>query len=256
MKIIFAHYCETQNVGDLASGPYYYFKFPGARVVSARKPIPTDARVVIFGGGTVAAHAERFNKERPNVLTIAWGVGRTRHGETKPGPAPGGFLFGSRDWGQPGAVYAPCASCMLESLDSPVPITNEFGLFLNADPSIARRYPVEISGLPTLYNRAGLMETIHFLGSAQTIVTNSYHGAYWATLLGRRVVVVGAYSSKFHNFKFKPVILESVNRQSSRAGFDWHSAAKWARPYPQALADARAATIAFHSRVVERIALL
>jgi hypothetical protein len=53
-----------------------------------------------------------------------------------------------------------------------------------------------------------LDQTIELLGSANTILTNSYHGAYWGTLLKKRVMIIGgAWSSKFKFFKHPPTIL-------------------------------------------------
>ena len=43
-------------------------------------------------------------------------------------------------------------------------------------------------------------KTIEFIGSGDVVVTNSYHGAYWATLLGK-VVVAFPWASKFYGLK-------------------------------------------------------
>ena len=40
-------------------------------------------------------------------------------------------------------------------------------------------------------------EKIAFIGSCETIVTNSYHGIYWALLLGKKVISV-PFASKFY----------------------------------------------------------
>jgi len=71
------------------------------------------------------------------------------------------------------------------------------------------------------------------------VVTNSYHGAYWATLLGRRVVAI-PNMSKMYRFKHAPVI--------GRAQ-DWRKLAALAVAYPEALAECRAANLAFFADV-------
>ena len=54
----------------------------------------------------------------------------------------------------------------------------------------------------------GLAMTEQFVGSGAKVVTNSYHGAYWAMLLGRKVVLAAPYSSKFHHYRHPPEISE------------------------------------------------
>lgn len=44
-----------------------------------------------------------------------------------------------------------------------------------------------------LTNSAMNLETaVSFLGSSEVVLTTSYHGLYWATLLGRKVIVLEA----------------------------------------------------------------
>lgn len=243
--LVFSHYSHTANVGDKASGPYHYFPFPAYTVSDIHKAVPTGP-VVVVGGGAVANKVAAIVEANAGAKVIAWGVGDSRHGQVRPADvSPGTVLYGSREWAQPGTVYVPCASCMSPLFDSPVPITEDVVLFTNAGARIVRDYPVQITGVPHLQNNVSMEEAVAFLGSAQTVLTNSYHGAYWATLLGRRVVIVNPYSSKFHNFKFQPAIA---------AQEDWMQAARHARSFPEALADARAASRSFYERVLPLLA--
>lgn len=230
MHLAFSHFVRTSNAGDVASGPYHYFDFPEHDVVHFGDRLP-DCDAVIFGGGAIgnglggAAHASGAR------VTIAWGVGMTRHGRQESGPAPRNLtLYGSREWGQAGAVYAPCPSCMSLLFDRSYPIEHEAVAFLNADLGIVSRYPVDTGHLPVLRNDAAMPEIVRFLGSGATVVTNSYHGAYWATLLGRKVELRGAYSSKFFAYRFPP-----------------------GQAYPDALEAERASTLAFRGRVMDML---
>jgi hypothetical protein len=45
---------------------------------------------------------------------------------------------------------------------------------------------------------------------ADVVVANTYHGAYWATLLGRRVIVAAPFSNKFFGFRHEPVIVRDM----------------------------------------------
>jgi hypothetical protein len=125
-------------------------------------------------------------------------------------------------------------------LDDPPEPTREAARFLNASPSIRSRYPVA-GDLPTLTNDRPLAEIVAFLASAEVVLTDSYHGVYWATLLCRRVVCV-PYSSKFHGFHCPPAY-------SRERGADWRDVAKQAQVYPEALALHRETTRAFAERV-------
>jgi hypothetical protein len=80
-----------------------------------------------------------------------------------------------------------------------------------------------------------------WLGSSETVVTNSYHGAYWATLFGRKVIVVNAYSGKFTHFhpSMQPPVVEAK---------DWRTA-KPVSP-EGALALCRIASLKFYEKVL------
>ncbi len=240
--ITFVHITDTGNVGDLASGPYNWFDFGEHRVVNHSDEIP-PSRAVIYGGGTLTGWLR--GRTLPDAKRIAWGIGSTRHGQTEPWPDPEGFdLVGVREWSpEREGGYVPCASCMSPLFDESYPVTRDAVLFVNA--GIQSRYPVAVGGLPTMDNTRPLEEIIPFLASAETVVTDSYHGAYWATLLCRRVVCL-PYSSKFHGFKFPPVY--SANR-----GLDWRAREVKAWVYTDALEDCRAVNRAFYERVMELI---
>ena len=50
------------------------------------------------------------------------------------------------------------------------------------------------------------LRVLEFLGSSEVVVTSAYHGLYWATLLGRKVVVANMFSSKFAAFPYPPAL--------------------------------------------------
>lgn len=60
-------------------------------------------------------------------------------------------------------------------------------------------------------NTMDFYKVIKFLGSCQTIVTDSYHGAYWGQLLGKNIHVV-SWSVKFNHMKYAPNFLENINQ--------------------------------------------
>lgn len=242
--VAFAHFCSTRNIGDKVSAPYLYFDFPNAEFFDLRSPLP-PREIFIYGGGAVRNELENQNSLFPAALKIAWGVGDTVHGATAPRAVPPGFrLYGSREWGQPHTCYVPCPSCMSPQFDRSYAVEHEAVLFLNADRHIQDRYPITIEGLPILANEADFETVIRFLASAEFVVTNSYHGAYWASLLGRRPILCRPYSSKFYSYKYQPPIIRDDN---------WRGAMPLAVAFPEALRVSRQANYEFHGMVMQQI---
>jgi hypothetical protein len=241
LKLVACHIAGSRNVGDAVCSPANYFDFGSpVEVVRLRDAIP-PCDAVIFGGGAIGNNIGKRAAAAAARVRIAWGLGETRHDGTLAGPAPSGFdLFGSRDDGQAGADWVPCASCMSDLFDVRRDVRHEVVLYFNR-----RRPRPSIAGIPTMDNEAGFEGAVGFLASGAVVVTNSYHGAYWATLLGRAVVIVDVYSSKLRQFRHRPAYADSEN---------WQSALDDVPRYPGALAETRSANVFFHGRVMQRLA--
>lgn len=251
--IVFSHIRNTPNTGDLASCPAEYFDFPEHRAQNYDAPLGGDTfsgcDTVIYGGGTMHNWLQGRAVHPAVHDYIGWGIGSSRHGETEPWPDPEGFaLLGTREWTperEAAGLWAPCASCMSPLFDEIYPVKQGAVLFLNASPSIRSRYPVALGGLPTMDNTQPMDEIVRFLATAEVVVTDSYHGVLWSTLLRRKVVVV-PYSSKFYRLRHPPAY-------SRDRGLDWRAAAREAQVYPEALEQCRAASRAFYGRVMETL---
>ena len=244
--IVFSHIRNTPNTGDLVSCPAEYFDFPPHRVQNYDEPL-NDCDTVIYGGGTMTNWLQ--GRELPKVPCIGWGMGSSRHGEREPWPDPEGFaLLGTREWTperEAAGLWTPCASCMSPLFDQVYPLRQGAVLFLNASSSIRSRYPVALGGLPAMDNTRPMDEIVRFLATAEVVVTDSYHGILWATLLRRKVVAV-PYSSKFYRFRHPPAY-------SRDRGLDWRARAHEAQVYPDALEQCRAAGRGFYGRVMETL---
>ena len=244
VRIAFVHHARTRNTGDSWSTPALHFPWPAHRILHLRDPVP-PCDAVIYGGGVIHGQLvrDRIHLAAPARIRIAWGIGVSAKDGRRPQdiPLPGGFdLIGVREFGReaqsPAALHVPCASCMLPQFDRPWPVTRAVVGFVNADPN---RPAPDLGDLPVLANDRPLEEVIAWLGSAEVVVTNSYHGAYWATLLGRRVVCI-PYSSKFHGFRFPPAMATAET---------WREAIRDAPRHPEALETCRALNRAFYARV-------
>jgi len=234
---------DPANTGDMASAPLQYLSPPPACTeIDVHTPgLLNPRRPLIFGGGGTAKYATRFHA--CTSLRVMWGAGlnqpcrRTR--DRYPRCLSSWDLVGVRDWGR-GFQWVPCASCLSEAFDAQYEITRA-----------AVVYEGSALGLPFPRRHCREGRTLHdvlaFLGSAETVITSSYHGLYWATLLGRRVAVIpNQHASKFYHFRW-PVLL--VERD------DWREGLARARAAPEALAQSRAANRRFAAQVMEWIPL-
>lgn len=244
--LAFAHYKNTPNIGDLMCAPYHYFDFADAQSFDLSDTIP-PCDAVIFGGGAIEPklRTERIHDRVQARHKIGWGIGTSRRGKTTHGPLIDDLdLCGVREIGREvgvrNAFYVPCVSCMSPLFDKVYPISQEVVFYTHGVFSLP-----DTGNAPRLTNRsASLEDALSFIGSGETVVTNSFHGVYWATLLGRKVVCL-PFSSKFYGYKHSPVYCTDG---------DFNSAIKAARSYPEALEDARKQNIAFHERVQNLLA--
>lgn len=103
--------------------------------------------------------------------------------------------------------WVPCASCLHPALRKNYAIKNDIIWFEHKKQLLK---PVDFGrgSVPRFVNSGSNVEqTIELLGSANIILTNSYHGAYWGTLLKKKVIVVGPWSTKFKFFKHPPLLV-------------------------------------------------
>jgi hypothetical protein len=235
MKTVAVHHRDTTNLGDLVCSPALYFDLGDVEFKDVREPLPKADRYV-FGGG---AMFRRLFRTGAQGIKIAWGVGQTvRKATTITDPIPDDFtLFGSRDVGQRDAEWVPCASCMSDLFDREYEIDYDAVAYWNYYPDKTVPKP-DVRGVPSLVNRCSFEEAVRFLGSGKRVVTNSYHGAYWGALLGREVVIVGAYSSKFFGYRHQPAVSDTQGWSSIKT-----------RVFPEALDECRTANLAFYEKV-------
>ena len=180
------------------------------------------------------------------LLPAAWGLGESLNVDRKGGfvlPYPKSLpdylnrfdLVGMRDYGTQYA-WAPCPSCLLPGLELPSPPIHEIVIYEH------KRIAIPIDGFPRNTNAGDdINSVLAFLASGEVVITNSYHGAYWATLLGRRVLAI-PNMSKMYRFKHAPVIARPEG---------WKRLMDLTVAYPGALSECRAATHAFYAEVLK-----
>jgi len=167
MKIINLYQFETANVGDLSCSPIQYFDYCPVEFFDIKRTMveaPPPADVYIVGGG---GSPRTMRYPLPGVQ-IAWGLGMTHRREQLKDFA----LIGTRDREVPGTDWVPCVSCMSPLFDEEYPITG-----------------AAVPYYCGIHNIGTLDEALRQIGSGETVVTDSYHGAYWAMLLGRKIIL-------------------------------------------------------------------
>jgi len=235
------YWANPANTGDMASAPLNFVRFEGFRPafvdMRSARPAPDDP-LILGGGGLLQEPTLRPKVEAmmadARAPVVLWGMGFNTNGmrdrDNLPPWIARAALAGLRD-ALPGVRWVPCTSCLHEAFNRRFAVRRQMVSF--------EGNPLGIEGLPRMACRAGqpIERILAFLGSAEVVVTSSYHGMYWATLLGRRVVLIpNADASKFFHFPF-PAALATLT--------DWRSAAARARPYPEALEACREANRAF-----------
>jgi len=155
-------------------------------------------------------------------------------------------MVGLRDWHGEDSRYrwVPCASCLHPAFDRKYTVRNEV-IWFEHKKRMFKDFGDD--SIPRFVNSGNNIEqTIELLASARVILTNSYHGAYWGTLLGRKVIVMDAWSTKFNFMRHAPMLLNSRKQH-------WRDCVDQAPVYPNALEQCRLANHDFWQELIENI---
>jgi hypothetical protein len=254
---------DVRNVGDMASNPALYWPEFAGWFTADLTTCDLDAfddldAVVVVGGGLLRPcgngwYADRWRhtlgllagRKRPRLLVL-WGVG---HIDNRGQPVQlSDFvacadLVGIRDR-LPGVPFVPCASAMHPHFDALRDPVRDVAVFHTAD------YPLGDGQLPTMANDCqDVAAAMAHCASAEVLVTNSYHGWYWATLAGRRVVPVNPRTNKFDVLAWPT----DVVRVADPGTFDGLAVDRRGVAHPGALDEARAANRQFAERVAAAV---
>ncbi len=261
LNFCFSEYAKANIAENFTQPVDYFWNGSPVRKLSIWQD-PTDeevegATLVVFGGGGIQPKAWRRIRDLvecfpPWLLCVIWGMGINDHGRfDQHYPAELAWLearpnvrIGLRDRFY--RKYVPCASCMHPKFETVREVHRPLGLYVH------HLYDLELDG-PRLTNVTGgdvatsFSAVLDFLGSSEVVVTNTYHGAYWATLLGRRAVVVSPFSNKFFGFPFEPLVFQDC---ATLAAVGMPALIELAPRYPDALAQCRSINFAFHRLVI------
>jgi len=248
--VLSVHRRDSGNIGDMMCSPFRYFRTTGHLYELDIEPLDALSPLLsrredplVLGGGGLFAFEAAVNRllSRYQGPMIGWGIGRNNPlvGRGSRIQTEKFTLLGIRDW-ESGHEWLPCVSCLspLFDLYRAVPAQHDFVLYDHQHV----RQPIE--GHPRLTNACmNFSQVLAFLSSGETVVTNSYHGAYWARLLGRRVVVL-PFSDRLLHLRFPPIVGTAEN---------YRERAKEDRPELAALSLCREQNLRFSQRVSELI---
>lgn len=270
---------DRKNVGDWWSVPARYFPLRAARSFDLADPssIPDVDGIYVVGGGGLGRpefvpFLERLTRpDRPYTL-VAWGVGsdsRTkRQGAVEPqddaetlcGYFQGFDLVGTRVWSNRGYAlpqfrWVPCASAMhplIPELARTLP-KERIGIYehlrVPLPAEAGGRRPIlgikwlRPNGFPMMTNRGtNIEEKLRFLARFEFILTNSYHGVFWATLLGRRPICY-PFKNGLYSFRYAPAYVGAEGIKTAMEA---------AEKYPEALDVSRDANLGFYLDLLDR----
>ncbi|MCB2014151.1 MAG: polysaccharide pyruvyl transferase family protein [Sphingobium sp.] len=248
---------NTSNIGDLHSTPFDYFTFRGESSVgdfwSAVNMGEDRFDNIIVGGGAFSNNyvlkAMYYQRLRPKKNLILWGAGTDMPGRP---PMSRDFidrcsLIGTRDFecasiDNEKVLFCPCASAMSRAFDivRPPPV-HPVICYLHHNRAYNRTDLFH--GYPIMHNYGDFIESLDFLASGEIVITDSYHGLYWATLLGKKVISL-IDSGKFAMFKWVPAYAKI---ESFRNNLKYRSDINI---YPEALSECRELNMAFYQKVI------
>jgi len=197
---------------------------------------PENSTFIIGGGGVMHfKELELLAKNKGSSRLISWGIGHNTHDSSKVSWPEYMYLFdlhGIRDWGNPWS-WVPCASCMSPLFDLSYETKFDIVVYEHGD------MPLSVGKFPKMSNfHNSFSKVVSFLGSGDVVVTNTYHGAYWATLLNKKVFVINPFSTRFLGFRHMPLLSNDLNDVDN------------ARSYPMALAECREANLKHYDKVL------
>ena len=268
LRVWSLHHLAFGNIGDRECTPFRWFSDLATddldlrdESLSGETAAGLSGEVVVLGGGGlflplcwkrwVGPLFERGNQ------VIGWGIGH-HHDNVHLGPDESHSdwstsieqyqddypldrfsLLGVRDW-DVGIRWVPDASCMHPAFDASDRADHDVVVY---EHGVLAPIPLDVRKMSNVGD-APFEEVAGFLASGRVVVTNSYHGAYWATLLGRPTVLWEPWCSKFLLLRYPHPWVGPG---------DWERAAESAPVYPDALAECRAANRAFAADVVQSL---
>lgn len=205
------------NSGDLWSSPVHYVSKPARGLMVdcmnlGENAMPTqDVNCVVVGGGALLCSNKFIGRIRSYISNlryrhlVVWGVGSDFELDT--GFFHDSAMFSTREETQDRHRWIPCASVMHPAMAWTREHSSPTKDFLVIDHW--KRHPIllECHHTRIVNNPVTIEEMLKLIGDHRWVITSSYHAAYWATLLDKKVIVCSdPWQPKFDNFRHPPVL--------------------------------------------------
>lgn len=226
---VIIHRLDQNNVGDWWSRPSHYYPINEEHVLDISDVQSyrhfKNKTIILGGGGLLGKLHWDYNIRNllENNKVILWGAGLnyTPVGKkTEAGKQVGVFpdymdkfkVVGLRDYNC-GYDWVPCISCMHDEMFGVQDIQETKDVLVVQHKKIKikseklKKYPK----LKMTKKFGDLKEVLTTIKRYNTIITNSYHGAYWATMLKKKVIVM-PWGTKFNYLKWQvPFLNEDLS---------------------------------------------
>lgn len=204
---------DWKNTGDTSTDPLIYFKIFAQKnicIYHTMREIRWDLIKrddwIILGGGGILECLDEFQEVINKLLSlsahvISWGCGYNTHYDRMMKVKIDYSLFFRctiRDYAVGKEEYMPDVSCMMDLFDRHYDIKREIGVLEHYE------FPIIEFEYEKLTNTYAVNSIIRFIGESEVVITNTWHGCYWALLMGKKVLVYHPFSNKFENYKYKP----------------------------------------------------
>jgi len=226
-KIHFINIVNPYNSGDFYSSPLIYFPQFLTLGICIRHNIdnicyeyinPND--YIIIGGGGCIGNTDETKREKnieklfgitTNIIIWSAGFHLSNYKYRRSIDYYNRFkLLGVRDFlfkpkkSLDTLPWLPCVSCMNDAFDKNFTIEREIGVVKHFNINI--EIP-DIDNYVSIKQCIHISQIIHFIATSEIIITNSYHAAYWGTLLGKKVICQPFRNcKKFFYYKYSPKI--------------------------------------------------
>lgn len=230
-NVVSVYRIDHSNLGDLMSAPRNYFQWlDGPRIdifddPTRHEKVLATASLVVVGGGGLLGHCDSnietlldvcAGARRPPRM-VFWGAGNGTR-DSLPPYLSRFDLVGIRDYplARANSVnWVPCCSALHPAFDAVAdsPPTAPIHIY-DAHRKPVRSLLPALPPYPTTTNDARSVTMAHavaHLANAHTVITRSYHGAYWASLLGADVqIAADALPKKYLGLRYEPTLVGHV----------------------------------------------
>jgi len=261
---------DPTNVGDAFCPPFLYFPFKDKRYVDIvnidQKTNFQRNEIIIIGGGGLGTDFFRNKieillnlRKKFELKIIGWGLGydvnsNKSHKLISNTNKLISSIFDDFDIvgtrvdlenieNKSNFFYVPCSSCMHDAFNifrNQNKKNKKIGVYSHKRVLLNKFFP----DYDHLTNEGmDLSKVLNFISSYEFIVTNSYHGVFWATLLNKRVICA-PYKSGLYSFKDKPYYINKY--------FINDKILQCAKNFPNALEESRDYNLQFYKLISDK----